>query len=218
MIAQAGNMDAVLQTETNILALIREAVLLNQAPDNAVFSPHNEPVESRLNYVLGKAPSWPDFMDPLPAARMALGILYRQKGKYRQAAVNILKGQLVRRCRDGPEWVNDLFDTCIMLIQLGNLPPDSGVLKSNGKEMATIMDARTVAYGYLYVLFKAVSKVFGSETLYTKMVFDMFGSVLTQKPGNCPGSEEFAKEFEEAQAKLLAWAGIPTQYALDLPQ
>ena len=132
--------------------------------------------------------------------------------------MSILKGQLVRRCRGGPERVNDLFDTCIMLIQLGKLPPDSGILKSDRKEMATFMDARIVAYGYLYVLFRAVAKVFGSGTPYTKMVFDMFGSVLTQKPGNRPGSEKFAKEFEEAQAKLLAWAGIPVHYALELSQ
>jgi SET and MYND domain-containing protein len=170
-------------------------------------------VETRLRTILvGAFPrnkSWPDSMDPLPCARLSLGMLYLGQGQPVPALRSVLKGALFNTRKDDPEFVNDMMDVVTVLMVAGSLPADAPAFKD--KSFPSVDDLRTVAYGYLLETAHKAAKAFGYDAEYAKGVIDMMSVMATKKPGSAPGSKEFMAEYEPAQRKLLAWAGVPEE-------
>ena len=111
----------------------------------------------------------------------------------------------MNRLRNGPEWVNFMMDMVKVLIAAGSLTPD----KIEDNTFPRPLDIKTVAYGYAYETCKEAGKAYGGDSEYTKAICEIFSKMTAQKvTGQRPGTAEFEKEFEEAQMKLMAWAGV----------
>lgn len=174
-------------------------------------------VETQLRTITQRAfpeSSWPDHIEPLPSARLSIADIHLGKGKLGPALRSALRGKLMSRRRSGPEFVNEMMDVVYILLGLGNLPPDAAVFED--KALPHPADLCTVTCGYLYEACKEAGKAFGGDSQYTKGICDILAGVLARKPGDKPGSEGFAKEFETAQAALTDWAAIPVSYRLVL--
>lgn len=157
---------------------------------------------------------WPEYIMPLPTARMYLATLCINAEKLAPALRLALQGKLISRCRSGPDWVNEMMDLISILIVAGNIPPDSPLYKDKG--FPTMEETHAVTYGYFYEVCNEAEKVFGHESKYTELLGETFSKLVERKPGAKPGSKEFVAEFEEGQKKMLAWAGVPEEFALTL--
>lgn len=158
---------------------------------------------------------WPDHIDPLPSARLALA-LHHAQGDDRPAMVrNALKGALLNRHRDGPESVNDVFDLMnILLVVVGPLPAASPRVLDDAMFPGLVEMQRVIA-GLSVWLSREADRVFGRESKYA-MTIDVYSTLLETSSGARRGTEQFEKEFERAQARLLAWAGMDAIHGFDL--
>jgi len=156
---------------------------------------------------------WPDHLEPLPASRMCLAALYLEQEKLAPALRLAFQGKLMSRTPIGPEWVNDMMDLLSILIVAGSIPPDSPVFQD--KAFPTTDDTRVATYGYLYEVCKTAGNAFGGDSKYTAAIYEMFAGMVSKSYAR-PGSKEFAMEFEAAQKKMLAWAGVKEELGLRL--
>lgn len=157
---------------------------------------------------------WPAHLEPLPSARLALAALYLEQGKPVPALRNALRGALPSR-RHGPaappsggralEWANGMMDLVMVLLAAAGVAAPAG---EDGKGFPAVDDLRTVACGYLYEACRVAGEVFGGRARYTKGICELFGAMVDNMPGNRPGSREFKGEFEEAQKRVVRWAGV----------
>ncbi|GAB1318472.1 Histone-lysine N-methyltransferase set-6 [Madurella fahalii] len=235
----ASLLPTLYQSQQDILDLMRNAVLAARRPGLYPEFENLPSVEGQLRAITQrafpstttssttttpststhtkKADAWPAHMAPLPAARLALAMLYLEQGKPVQAARHALRGaRLGRRdprtpsgpspsawsgCR--PEWVNDTMDVVAALLFAASAGGGGG-----GAGLPAPDDLRTVAYGYLYEACRAAGDVFGGGARYTRDTCGLFAAIVGGKHGSRPGSEEFKGEFEQAQRRVGTWAGI----------
>lgn len=196
------------KNQREIVTLIANALKADKFP--GIYKQYEDlgNVETKLRTILCstfKNAPWPDSLEPLPSARISLALLYLNQGKLDPALRNGLRGILMNRRRNGPEWVNAMMGMVKALIAAGSLTPD----KIEDNTFPRPLYIQTVAYGYVYETCKEAGKVFGGDSEYTKAVCEMFAKMTAQKvTGEMPGTAGFEKEFEEAQGKLMAWAGI----------
>lgn len=203
---------ALHQAQRNIISLISSAVRASKYPGVYPNYDNLATVETKLRTIMAVAfppdKPWPEHMEPLASARLSLAMLYLQQGKPIPALRNALKGRLFSVRRDiGPDWVNEMVDLVTVCIVAGSLPPDAAALED--KTVPSLEDIRTVTYGFLLAACHGALKAFGGESEYSKGIQEMMGVMVAKRPGVTPGTKEFAAEFEPAQARVLAWAGVP---------
>ncbi|AEO67295.1 uncharacterized protein THITE_2144701 [Thermothielavioides terrestris NRRL 8126] len=195
------------QAQRQIRDLLRSAVRASKHPGIYPDLDDLPTVETRLRTITATASPWPDHLEPLPAARLSLALLYLDQGKPIPALRCALKGKfLSSRSRGGPEWVNEMMDVVKVLVVTGCLRPDEAAFED--KTFPELDDIRAVTYGYVYELCREASRAFGGDVNYTKGICGMCTALMAKKAGPRPGTKEFREEFDAAQEKLLTWAGI----------
>ncbi|KAM7187351.1 hypothetical protein V8F20_011015 [Naviculisporaceae sp. PSN 640] len=212
-----SRIDAFHQAQREILELMSTAVQAAKYPSLYPAFAKAGAVETQLRTIIQRAfpeSSWPDDIEPLPSARLSIADLHLATEKLGPALRSALRGKLMSRRRSGPDFVNEMMDVVYILLGFGNLPPDAPVFEDKALPHPT--DLCTVTCGYLYEACKEAGKAFGGDSQYTKGICDILAGVLAKKPGDKPGSEGFAKEFETAQGALTDWAAIPASYRLVL--
>lgn len=205
------DLDRLEQAQRQIRDLLRSAVRASKHPGIYPDLDDLANVETRLRTITSTVfPSgsvWPEYMEPLPAARLSLAMLYLEQGKPVPALRCALKGKFLSvRADGGPEWFNEMVDVLTILIVVGSLPADAVAF-----EDATCPDLesiRTVTYGYLFEMLHEVSALFGADARYARDFRELFGGMMQKKAGAEPESREFKEEFQAAQAKLMDWAGV----------
>lgn len=202
--------------QQDIVQLIGAAINASKYP--GIFHDYEDPaaVETKLRTItvnaLPPGKDWPEHMDPLPAARLSLAMLYLEKGQPVPALRNALKGQLLRARKKGPEWVNDMMDVITILIVTASLPPDSPAFQDKIFPLPT--DLQNVTLGYFVAAAQEANNMFGAETEYAKGISHMTSAMSAQKEPPLPGTKEFIEVFVPAQRKLLEWVGIPEENAI----
>ncbi|KAH8879015.1 hypothetical protein GQ53DRAFT_739381 [Thozetella sp. PMI_491] len=164
-------------------------------------------------HAFGDEEWYPDHMDPMPMANMCLGQLYLRQKKLPIALRLILKSKLCSRRRNGPEFVNEMFEVMRVLVMVGDLPDDAP--EYSNFVFPQKSEIRTIARGYVYEMYTAAGQVYGGDSILTGVVGEIYEN-LTKNMGWRPGSKEFRDEFVPAQQKLLAWAGIDVAHGLVL--
>ncbi|KAK4098124.1 hypothetical protein N658DRAFT_477635 [Parathielavia hyrcaniae] len=214
LLGDSNKLPMLHEAQRNILSLIRKAVHASKYP--GIFPDHEDlaTLETRLRTATSSAfpagTPWPAHMEPLPSARLSLAIIALKQGKPVPALRNVLKGMLLsNRKTNEPEWVNEMMDVVDVLMTAGSLPPDAAAFED--KSFPAVGEIRIVTYGYLWAMSKAAISVFGGGALYAKGVCQLMAAVLAKKKsGATPGTKEFYEaEYQPAQKKLLAWAGVP---------
>ena len=156
---------------------------------------------------------WPDHLDPMPAARLCLGMLYTLKDRFPVALRNVLKAKLLSRRGIGPDWVIEAMEVVRVLILVGNLPPEAP--EFSNPAFPSKWGIQNLVYGYLLEVCKHANVIFGGDTLFAKAIAAMY-STMALMADPSPGTVAFEKEFDDAQRKLLAWAGIDAAYGIQL--
>jgi hypothetical protein len=211
-----GKGDTATKSETLIMAQ-RDILDLIRSAGSAVTKPGMHKgfedlgkVESKLRWIIsGAFPTshWPDELEPLPSARMALGVLHVKCGELLEALRLMLRGCMLGK-RDrvacGAEWVNEMVDLTSVLLALGGTPAAAEVFEDIA--LPDRNEVRTVAGGYLFEMSKTARRIFG-DAKYSKAIDQWYEMVLTAQRAP-PGSEDFDVAFRRAQAKLLLWAGV----------
>ncbi|KAK4183159.1 hypothetical protein QBC35DRAFT_544612 [Podospora australis] len=174
-------------------------------------------VETALRTIMRDAlpvSHWPAHIEPLPMVRQTLAALYTSQKKYADGLRNALKGKLMSCRRDGPEWVNEMADVILIILETGCQlnEPSSPLLED--RTFPPAEDLQTVTYGYLYEMCREAGTIFGGDSEYAKAIINVFTPMVGKMTGDRPGSKEFAKAFEEAQGRLLQWANVTSHYAL----
>lgn len=210
-----GNLEKLTQSNAEILKLMKRTAAAIKHPKIYTDYEGLDAAETQLRIITTRplGADWPDHMEPLPTAQVVLAFQQLEQSKTTQALRNVLNGKLVnrRQCR-GPEWVNEMDETVLILLAVGNARPDNAALADKGFPART--DILTVACGYLGEACREASRAFGSGCGYTKSLFAMFVTATEKKPDPKPGTEEFRHEFGAAQARLMEWAGVPAKYAV----
>ena len=156
---------------------------------------------------------WPDHLDPMPSARLCLGMLYALKDRFPVALRNVLRAKLPSRRDIGPDWVIETMEVVRVLILVGNLPPEAP--EFSNPAFPSKWGIQNLVFGYLFEICKHANVIFGRDALFPKALAGMYATMaLLADPS--PGTEAFAKEFDEAQRKVLAWAGIDPAHGLQL--
>lgn len=207
------------QAQREIVHLISGAVRASKYPGVYPSLDDLSMVETRVRTITaGVFPPdkrWPEYMEPLPSARQSLSMMYLEQGKPFAALRNALQGALLTtRKHHRPEWVNEMFNVVAALLTAGTVPPDAPAFKDEATPTAE--EIRCVAFGYVFVLYDTADKVFGQEVEYVKSIKKMASGILSNKSGTEPGTDEFAKHFEPAQRKVLAWAKVPEEKGLKI--
>jgi len=170
---------------------------------------------------------WPDDVEPLPAARLSMALLYLGRNRPEVALRLALQGALWARSRSGPFWVHDLMDVFPILLVTGSLDPDFWLFKEQDKaddsdtdaaetkatsaKFPSTEDSQNVAYGYLREACREAFKIYGSDSNYCRGLLEMYLSMATKKRGVKVDSQEFVEEFQASQKRLLAYAGVPEE-------
>jgi len=210
-----ANIDGLRRAQRDILDLMHSATLAARYPGLHPKFEDIGGIETQLRTITRSVfpeSFWPDHIEPLPSARLSVGALYRAKNKLAPALRSATRGKLMSRRRSGPEYVNEMLDVIFILMMIGNLPPDAPFFED--KSLPTILDLWNVTCGYFYETCKEAGRVFGGDSEYGKRICEMFAGLVAKKPDPKPGSKEFEKKFEAAQGKLMAWAAIPSSYAI----
>ena len=191
----------------------------NSAPrDPSLRSPHQdaELLEGGLRTLAhGVFPGgcWPDHIEPLPSARMALASLYKYQDGYVGAALrNALKGALMSPRRSGPNWANDLYELCLILTAAGSTDTifADNVMFPSPKELTRL------TAGFWAELAREANMIFGDDCQFAREISKLYSLILEAVSDPKPGAKEFSEEFDKAQARLLAWAGIDSSFGIGL--
>lgn len=161
-----------------------------------------------------KQGNWPEHLDPMPLVRNTLAWLYLNKQDHFAAARNSLRGTLMCRYRNSPEWVNNLcaLTQCLAAIAAGS--PDAPYFSSGS--FLTLKETQCAVRGYGMRLCKDAGTIFGGKSKYTEFLCDWFSWIVKTAECPKPGSAEFEAVFYEVQKKLLAWADIDVAYCIQL--
>ncbi|KAK4205013.1 hypothetical protein QBC40DRAFT_325619 [Triangularia verruculosa] len=195
-----------------ILELIKSAVTASKYPGVYKEFENLSVVESQMLTIMKNAfpnNNWRSDIDPVPMARICLGVLYLEQEKPSQALRNVLRGRFTGgKRRVGPDAVNIMVDVVHVLMAAGCLPLDSPVLKD--KEFPSLLDISNVTYGFLHEACKDAGEVFGGDCGYTKEIGDLFAKMMGTLPEgqHRPGEEGFLGEFEGSLRRALGWAGV----------
>jgi SET and MYND domain-containing protein len=158
---------------------------------------------------------WPDHLDPIPLVRSTLARLYLNKREHLAALRNAMRGTLLCRYRNGPEWINNLCTLVQCLAAIAARNPDDTYFTSGGG-FPTLKETQCAVRGYGMRLCKDAGAVFGGASQYTVFLCDWFSWVVKTAEPPGPGTAEFEDKFWEAQKKLLAWADVDIAYRVDL--
>ncbi|KAK0621779.1 hypothetical protein B0T17DRAFT_462455, partial [Bombardia bombarda] len=203
--------------QSQILSLLSSAVLAAKYPNMYPQFTDLNSVETQLRAITSTAFShaqppqpqhWPDHLEPLPAARLSLATLYLNQDKPLPALRNALRGKLMSRRRQGPEWANEMLEVISILLLVGSTLPSDGGSGGGGGGGPDVQDIRAVAYGYLYEVARQVGSVFGSDCAYAAKCKDVFTTMAARKAEPRVGTKDFADEFDKAQEGLMRWAGV----------
>ena len=173
-------------------------------------------VETSLHSITSRAFSgnpWPDHIDPLPTTRMAIALLYLHSGNHPAALRKALRGAFGRRYREGPEWVNVQCELVILLLGV-----TGGAEAKEGFDNAmfpTPAEMQRVILGLALRLSQDAEGVFGLESKYAIAITEMYSTLASSSSGAKLGTKEFVEEFDRAQAKLFAWAGMEEIHGID---
>ncbi|KAK3389449.1 hypothetical protein B0H63DRAFT_492388 [Podospora didyma] len=205
--------------QREMINLISSAVIAAKYPGLHKQFEDLDAVDTRLRTIMRRTfpiSHWPNHIEPLPLARLSVSILYRDQDKLAPALRSVLRGKLMSRRRDGPEFVNEMLDVIRVLIVTGSLPPDAPTFEN--KAFPRLQDIRTVACGYLYETCREAGKAFGDDTEYVRGIGEVLKTMVNVRLGGLGklATKEFEKEFDEAQGKLMQWATVPSAYGIVL--
>ncbi|KAB5523841.1 hypothetical protein GE09DRAFT_1293300 [Coniochaeta sp. 2T2.1] len=158
--------------------------------------------------------AWPEHLDPMPLVRNRLAQIYLNKDEHLSALRNSLRGTLMSRYHNGPEWVNNLCLLAQCLVAIATLSPDSSFF--NGGGFITMKETKCAIGGYGLRLCKDASTVFGGKSKYTEFLCEWYSWIARSSDDPKPGTKEFEGLFWEAQKSLLEWADVDTGYGIDL--
>ncbi|KAB5532518.1 hypothetical protein GE09DRAFT_973386 [Coniochaeta sp. 2T2.1] len=158
--------------------------------------------------------AWPEHLDPMPLVRNSLAQIYLNKDEHFSALRNSLRGTLMSRYRNGPEWVNNLCLLTQCLVAIATQSPDSSFF--NGGGFITLKETKYAISGYGLRLCKDASTVFGGKSKYTEFLCEWYSWIARSSDDPKPGTKEFEGAFWDAQKSLLAWADVDTGYGIDL--
>lgn len=159
--------------------------------------------------------TWPEHLDPMPLVRTTLAGLYLNKADYPAAARHALRGTLMRRHRVGPDWVNNLCTLTQCLAAMAAAGSPDAPLFGSGNGFPTLKETHAAARGFGMRLCRDAGNVFGGASRYTEFLCDWFSWIARAAEDPKPGTKEFDALFYEAQKKLLAWADVDQEYAVD---
>jgi hypothetical protein len=221
LLGDSNKLSVLHQAQREIVKLTSSAARASNHPGVYHSLDDLSMVETRLRNIIADVfppdKRWPEYMEPLPSARQSLSMMYLGQGKAVPALRNALQGTLITtRKHHRPEWVNEMLNVATTLIMAGSLPPDDPAFEDEA--FPTVDEIRSVAYGYLFVLYETAREVFGTEVEYTMSINEMVAGIIKKKQGPEPGSVEFADVFEPAQRKMLAWAKVPEEKGLRVPR
>jgi len=200
-----------------LVQLVNNAVVAANNPGKHKQFENLETVERNIptltRRVIKHGAAWPDHLDPMPLVRNTLAGLYLNKGCHLAAARSSLRGTLMCRYRNTPEWVNNLctLTQCLAAIAAGS--PDDPIFTSGS--FLTLKETQRAVRGYGMRMCKDAGAVFGGGSKYTHFLCDWFSWVVKTAEPPRPGTAEFEAVFWEAQKKLLAWADVDLAYCVD---
>lgn len=97
--------------------------------------------------------------------------------------------------------------TLLKALTQDNLPNNNIFADEEG--FVTFHEMVVVMCGYMHVACREAAKAFGTGAQFTKDKCGILVEMVKKKKvGGKPGTVEFKDEFEKAQGKLLAWAGV----------
>lgn len=160
---------------------------------------------------------WPDHVEPLPHILRQLGGMYREL----EFAIGLefeLKGTLYVRDKTDPNWTTD-FQSLIKYILFIAQASDNGIkwVAAEDKSILERSDMRYVARGYLLILCSGARCAFGMDSKFVRALYRWTGDLTEYGNEAKVRTNSFRKKFEFSQKRLLDWAEMDVQYALQLP-
>ncbi|KAF2023778.1 SET domain-containing protein [Setomelanomma holmii] len=154
---------------------------------------------------------WPEDLAPWPSSRIRLASIHQAHGRRIEALKYALKGQLLLEHRSGDRWTRRLFS----LVQyFRDFLMHQTICRDT--DFPTEAQMKDVMYGYLHVLKTYAGKTFGEKTRYAQSILWYYDDYVNG--GSAPEriNRAFARRFNQAQAKLLVWAGVEQNRAIAL--
>ncbi|KAK4142532.1 uncharacterized protein C8A04DRAFT_13120 [Dichotomopilus funicola] len=160
---------------------------------------------------------WPDDLEPMPEMHQKLAMLYLEQGNPLSALRCALRGCMLRFHRHGPEWINSMRDVMMpVLLTVGAMPADAPAFQRDPSWDLTPTDIQTVTYGYIHEVAREAQTAFGMDSEYAGSL-DSLSSSSAGRTGLRIWTRSFVEEeYEPAQRKLLAWAGVPLDYGVKM--
>ncbi|OIW32001.1 SET domain-containing protein [Coniochaeta ligniaria NRRL 30616] len=204
------------EAQDTMVKLINNTVVATNKPGIHKESENIEKMQVDILTVAGQAMkdgNWPEHLDPMPLVRNTLAWLYLNKQDAFAATRNALRGTLMRRHRNGPDWVNNLCTLTQCLAAIAANSPDAPFFSND--TFLTLKETQTAVRGYGMRLCKDAGNIFGGKSRYTEFLCDWFSWIAKAAEDPKPGTKEFDALFWEAQKKLLAWADVDLAYCVD---
>lgn len=200
----AGRIEKITQSQQQLLHITNEAVRQGSV----------QSFESRalaITTVAFPNGHWPRNLAPWPSSRISFASIHLAHGQRLEALKYALNGQLLLDYRSGPKWVHHLYD---LVQHFSGLLMEQTTCRDTG--FPTEPQVRDVMYSYLHELKISARKTFGEETGYAQAIASWYNDCV--KEGSAPEliTRDFIRQFEEAQGKLLIWAGVELERAIAL--
>ncbi len=162
---------------------------------------------------------WPNKLEPLPEARIALSLMCVGQGKHAPAISLALRGHLMSRWRSGPVrpvWVWGFQTVLTTIVHAEAMLADSPALGADGV-LPELEDLCTVALGYAYRMSRDACKVYGGDSDAFRIIMGKTKIWADRIGGPTPGiDDKFAEKFMQSQKRVLAWARMHEKYAVEL--
>ena len=202
-----SNIKAALhKAQDNILALIASVAKADKEPGPYPAFEDLKKVETQLQTII-EAPfcgrtggTWPKNLEPLPSARMSLATFYFKNLGLESALRLAILGLQSSAVRDPALRANDTCDMLRILIQ------GAFAVSCIGKDESLVTAARLLVYGYMSELCDLAARAYGHDCKYPSDVCKMYTSAIRGVDLK-PGEAGFSARFQNAQARLMEWAG-----------
>jgi hypothetical protein len=140
------------------------------------------------------------------------------RGRPKDALAQGVKGYMSLERRTKDAWLRNLFE--FVHILTANVQQFGPNMSGEDPAFLTKAQLQDVVHGHLYELNLAASKVFGSQSKYTQALQVCYSNCYSNHIESAgtprPGTDDFARRFKTAQAKLLLWAGVDEDKGITL--
>ncbi|KAF2023769.1 SET domain-containing protein [Setomelanomma holmii] len=196
--------EQVKQSQQQLLQLTKEAV----EEGNVDIFESKAPAITTAAFPDGH---WPEDLAPWPSSRNSLASIHQAHGRRLEALKDALKGQLLLEHRAGDNWVLHLYN---LVQHFSHLLMHETICRDTG--FSTEAQMWIVMYGYLHELRTCARKTFGKETGYAEAIQSWYDDCVKDGGAPEPITRAFVRRFNQAQAKLLIWAGVEEKRAIAL--